>query len=142
MSNNKFESDDFFEETSIDDDFLFSNELKDIYPANKRTAVRYLRDDIKISLKATGFFKWRRVPEIKLIDISSKGVYISCTTNLKLKKAIILIFTFKDGKQFQIDGRVIHRFPKTSNCYGIKFNKYNHDLGDYLLETQDELNFK
>ena len=140
MSTKKSGFDYCLEELSLNEDLLFDDGLEGNLD-NARTAVRYLRDDIKVSFKANRLFKRVTVPEAKLIDISSKGAYISCSSKLKINKTITLIFTFNDGKQFKIDARVVHKFPQPSDCYGIKFDKVNHDLGDYMLETQDNLKF-
>jgi hypothetical protein len=109
---------------------------------NRRVAVRYLRDDIILILKQYSLLKWQILAQSKLLDISSKGAYICSSTRLDINKKIMLVFAFKDGKQFQTKGTIIHNHPKNTFCYGVVFKKMEHDLGDHLIESQEQLIFK
>lgn len=122
-------------------DSAFAIDENDL-PENQRIAVRYIRDDISLTLQKDGLFKWGNTPEVKLIDISSKGVHVSSDIEIKVKKKFILVFEFKDGKKFQTEGTVVYNHPEKSLRYGIKFKKFEHELSDYLVETQKELNLK
>ena len=122
--------------------FDFSDDLK----KNNRVAVRYIREDIaasvcKIRLFNFGFLINREIL-VELIDISSKGVLISTNKKLPLKKKITLTLKFEDTKTFQIKACVVRKTPALEYQYGIKFDRLNNELGDYLLETQRKLIFK
>ena len=54
----------------------------------------------------------------------------------------MLNLKFKTGRSFKIKGIVVHRTVLEPCQYGIKFNRYNDELGNYLLETQSKLIFK
>ena len=140
MATNEQKDENVLEEEEFTLDSEFSNEDNELYNKN-RIAVRYIREDITLTLKPDGFFKWGKPPQVRLRDISSKGVFVSCRTELKLKKKYILTFRFKDGKQFQTHGMVVNH-PENSLYYGIKFDTFEHELGDYLVVTQKDLNLK
>lgn len=140
---------------NIDDKKLLS-QLEDIPPyleqeqtddsdealVNRRLAVRYLRDDIIVVVKQFSLFKWRILPQVQLIDISSKGAYICSSTKLQLKNKLLMVFAFEDGKQFRAHGKIIYNNPKETYCYGIKFDQFEHALGDHLVKSQRQLIFK
>ncbi len=138
--------------TDLKNQFLFEDELppietndiddKDEVNNNRRVAVRYLRDDIILILKKYGLLKWQILPQSKLLDISSKGAYICSSTPLDINKKIMLIFAFKDGKQFQTKATIVHNHPTNTFCYGVDFKKMQHALGDHLIESQEQLVFK
>jgi hypothetical protein len=136
---------DFKDHTDTLDDLLnidFSDDLK----KNKRDAVRYIREDIaasvcKIRLFNFGFLTNKEIL-VELLDISSKGVLISTNKKLPLKKKITITLKFEDEKTFQIKACVVRTVPDLKYQYGIKFDRFNNDLGDYLLETQRKLIFK
>ena len=136
---------DFKDHTDTEDDWLnfdFSDDLQ----KNNRVAVRYVREDIaasvcKIRLFNFGFLINKEIL-VELIDISSKGVLISTNKKLSIKKKITLTLKFEDAKTFQIKACVVRKVPVLEYQYGIKFDRLNDELGDYLLETQRKLIFK
>lgn len=105
---------------------------------NKRISVRYRRNDIKAKLKLRGLFSSREMP-VELLDISSKGAAIRSDEKLKLKKRVILSVQFTDQKSFNIDAKVVH--VQDASRYGLKFERYQGDLAEHLLETQTDLEF-
>lgn len=114
---------------------------------NKRIAVRYVREDIAVSVcKISSFsflgFLFNKEILVELIDISSKGVLIGCNKKLRVNKKITLTLKFEDSKIFKINAKVVRKTPGQQNQYGIKFDRLNNDLGDYLLETQRKLVFR
>jgi hypothetical protein len=114
--------------------------------SNKRIAVRYVREDIaasvcKISLYIFGF-RFTKDILVELIDISSKGVLIATNKKLKVNKKIILTLTFEDSKTFKINAKIVRKSVGQENQYGIKFDRFNNDLGEYLLKTQRKLVFR
>ena len=140
ISNNKdenTESADF-----LDTEFWDTPILDDNLENNQRIATRYIRDDIELCIKKSGFLNFGKPAVLKLIDISSKGVLFSTEKKLKLNKQITLSFTFKDNKQYEIKATVVRReFSTPVNFYGVKFKRFSHELGDHLLDTQNDLNF-
>jgi len=121
----------------------FSNNTR----KNKRIGVRYVREDIaasvcKISSFSFGFW-FNKEMLVELIDISSKGVLIATDKKLKVNKKITLTLTFEDSKTFTVKAKVVRKAQSEgNNQYGIKFDRLNNELGDYLLETQRKLVFK
>lgn len=120
-------------------------DLLDNQPQSKkniRVATRFIREDIAASIKAPGILSFAKTIPVNLMDIASRGVLISTSQQLGINKKITLTLQFKSGKVFVIKGRVVRRSDSSRNEYGIKFDCYNNELGDYLLETQGKLIFK
>ncbi|MBS3964451.1 MAG: PilZ domain-containing protein [Methylomonas sp.] len=105
---------------------------------NQRLAVRYLRSDIKATLKVANFFYPRLYP-IVLRDISSKGAAILCEKKIRKNTTVCLYLLFGDGKRFAIDARVVH--SQAYPVHGLKFCKRNFELAEHLLQTQSDLSF-
>ena len=124
-----------------DDDEIFGALITDEQSDNHRSAVRYVRDDISASLQKHGLFKLSKKTDVKLLDISSKGAAIECEKKLKLNDKIILELIFADFQEFAIEAKIVYQ-AENKKQYGIKFDRYNHELGDYLLSSQNDLIFK
>lgn len=121
------------------EDEIFSLLINDQQDDNKRKAVRYIRKDIKASISKTGRLFSSKKTFVTLIDISSKGAAITSKKKIPFKK-IVLILTFPDQKKFSISATIAYRGE--SNKYGLKFDKYNDELGNHMFATQDDLLFK
>jgi PilZ domain len=139
MANTKDNSQDLEDWTKLD----FSNNTR----RNKRIGVRYVREDIAASVcKINTFsffgFLFNKEMVVELIDISSKGVLIATSKKLRINKKINLTLTFEDAKTFKISAKVVRKAHGAGNQYGLKFDRLNNDLGDYLLATQRKLVFK
>jgi len=136
---------DFDENLEFPDD-LFDIDFSDVPITNKRVATRYIREDIAASVcKISWFnfgFRFNKDIFVELIDISSKGVLIATSQKLPLNKKITLTLTFEDLKSFIIQAKVVRKALADQTQYGIKFDRTNDALGDYLLETQRKLVFK
>lgn len=109
---------------------------------NHRVATRYVRKDISLSISGLHLFELGRSAPAELLDISSKGLLIGCQRKLTLRKKIKLSLRFKSGREFQLQGTIIRVSTTSPTEYGIKFDRFNDELGDYLLETQEHLIFK
>jgi len=136
---------DFDDNLEFPDD-LFDIDFSDVPITNKRVATRYIREDIAASVcKISWFnfgFRFNKDIFVELIDISSKGVLIATSQKLPLNKKITLTLTFEDLKSFIIQAKVVRKALADQTQYGIKFDRTNDALGDYLLETQRKLVFK
>jgi hypothetical protein len=109
---------------------------------NQRKTVRYIRKDIVAAVAKISLFNVGKIFKVKLHDISTRGVFISTQKKLKLHCKLTVFIIFKDGKKFSISAKIVRQKKLKVNFYGIKFDACNHDLGDYLLETQVDLIFK
>ncbi len=109
---------------------------------NKRSATRFIRDDITATVNVDGLFGSSKTIAVELRDITSKGALISAHQELIVNKKIQLTLHFKSGKIFVINAQVVRHTDKACYEYGIKYDRYNDELGDYLLETQQKLVFK
>ncbi len=109
---------------------------------NRRIAVRYIRSDIKISFIQTGLFKSSKQYDAELLDISSKGIAIACKDKLPINQKVTIHLTFSDKKKFSIKSRVVYQSDIIMEQYGIKFDQLNNELGDYILASQNNLDFK
>ena len=130
MTNNNKSEDDF---DALDHDIELDDSL-----VNNRISVRYRRNDISATLKIRNLFFSRQTP-VKLLDISSKGAAIRSDIKLKLKKRVSLVVQFKDQKSFTVNAIVVHNHDAPR--YGLKFDSYQGELAEHLLETQTDLKF-
>ena len=129
-------------ENDIDNnDEFFNMVFTDAQTNNSRIAVRYIRTDITTSLTKPGLFSFSKKIPVKLLDISSKGACIECELKLRIKRKTTIELIFKDNHSFNLNATIVHR-SKNKNQYGLRFDKFNHDLGDYLLSTQKDFTFK
>ena len=117
------------------------------FKTNRRLGVRFVRHDIEVALCKAGmlelaFNTMRKDIPVQLIDISSRGVLISSNLKLNVNKKIILTLRFADDRQFQIPSIIVRKENRGTSLYGIKFEKTNHRLAEYLLITQKVLTFK
>jgi hypothetical protein len=113
---------------------------------NKRTAIRYIRSDIAVTITKPGINLTKFIP-VKLIDISSKGATIEFRKKIAINQKVILHLLFQDNRNFTISAQIIHLAKnayknKNKNKHGLKFDHINDELGDYLLASQQELKFK
>lgn len=136
---------DFEENMDFPDD-LFDFDFPEETIKNQRVATRYIREDIAASVCKISWlnfgFRFNKNIFVELIDISSKGVLIATDQKLPVKKKITITLTFEDHKSFVIPAKVVRKADIQGSQYGIKFDRTNDDLGDYLLETQRKLVFK
>ncbi len=109
---------------------------------NQRVATRCVRPDISAYLSDLGLFSFGKAISVKLLDITSKGVLIATDKKLKVNQKLTLTLCFHSGKTFTIKASIVRIAPLSRYEYGIKFDRYNNELGDHLLTTQSQLVFK
>jgi len=129
-------------EFSGNPDDIFNLDFTKDLPENNRFAVRYIRTNIKASILKVRLFGLGKPLGLELLDISSKGALISTNKKIRKNKKITLILEFEDGKTFEISSKIVRLEKDQAYQYGIKFDRFNHDLGNYLLETQVDLVFR
>lgn len=121
---------------------IFALDMSDgLVESNRRAAVRYVRQDITAILIKKSLFRAQEIL-VQLVDISSKGATIACSDKLKRKNKVKLSLTFQDGKRFTLPATVVHAEDAPQKRYGLKFERCNDKLGDYLLSSQNDLIFK
>jgi hypothetical protein len=130
-----------FDETN-DLDVLFNSNYPEDLVKNHRIATRFVREDIDASIGDLGLLSRGKTFPVKLIDITSKGVLIESEKNIKVGQKLTLTLQFKTGKTFVIKAKVVRIAAESKKQYGIKFDKFNNELGDYLFDTQTKLVFK
>lgn len=112
---------------------------------NQRFTTRYIREDINATITYPGLFYFDK-SEIgtQLLDIASNGALVLASKKIPLHRRIILHLAFPTGKRFDIACQCVHLHeqPSAGFQYGIKFDQYNNELGDYMLETQTKLLLK
>jgi len=125
----------------------FAGNDTDLY-VNQRRTVRYIRKDV-VARICKGYLpnvlglKWfRQEIRAKLLDISNRGCLIRSFEKLALDEKILILLTFKTGKQFVIKAVVVREAKGRGYEYGVKFIEYNDELGEYMLKMQRELLFK
>ncbi|MBK8814853.1 MAG: PilZ domain-containing protein [Methylococcaceae bacterium] len=116
------------------------------FETNRRMSIRYLRNDIGVTVRKIGLFNFtflmHKNSSVKLIDISSRGVLIATNMRLATNKKIILTLRFADFREFEVPGKVVRKSIGELQFYGIKFDHLNDALADHLLATQRKLAFK
>jgi hypothetical protein len=132
---------------NFDDNTETPDDLFDFDPSqnqfiNNRITTRCLREDIKATLCKKRLFHLGRETPVDLIDISSKGVLVLSNQKFSIHDKVTLKLEFDSGKTFEIKAAVVRKSTPQGNNYGIKFDRYNDELGDYLFETQKKLVFK
>lgn len=143
-NDNKNKIDDLFN-FDFSEDLLDINFLDKIRKQQQRATVRYVRDDIAVAICKTNPIIFGReifIELAELIDINCRGALITTSASFRVNEKIMLNLKFKSGRSFKIKGVIVHRTVLPPCQYGIKFNRYNDDLGNYLLETQSKLIFK
>lgn len=114
----------------------------EIRPDNHRKSTRYIRQDIKVRVLFGNALGLKKTIETELNDISSRGALVTTPCKLGISKKITLVITFDDGQIFRFSGKIVRKCPSARYRYGIKFERQENDLGDYLLKTQTDLTFK
>jgi hypothetical protein len=129
---------------TISDDYkdYLKTDVLDHKIDNSRIATRYIREDIAVSITSKNLLGISKRIEAKLLDITSKGVLVAATEKMAINKNIVLHLRFTTGKVFDINAKIVRNAAADKNEYGIKYDFYNNELGDYLLETQSKLIFK
>ena len=127
---------------TLDIDDIFCPVSSDDLEANRRNTVRYVRGDIKASLSNVITCFFCAPLQIQLLDLSTKGALIFSDRKIRKNKKLTFILEFEDGRTFEIKARVVRLDAYRPNTYGIKFDKYNNALGDYIFKTQTNLTFK
>ena len=120
-------------------DFLDQEVTLDSTWSNKRSAVRYLRNDIRAAVKIHSIWFPRLFP-VALRDVSSRGAAIFSDKKLGKKKRICLYLLFNDGQRFDVEATVVHT-DYVNHRYGIKFASIQKELAEHLLHTQTDLFF-
>ncbi|MCQ8117109.1 PilZ domain-containing protein [Methylomonas rosea] len=120
-------------------DFLDQEVTIDSSWSNKRSAVRYLRNDIRAAVKVKSIWFPRLFPVV-LRDVSSRGAAIFSEKKLGKNKRIFLYLLFSDGTRFDIAALVVH-CDRENGRYGIKFDNIEKHLAEHLLHTQTDLLF-
>ncbi|OQW79868.1 MAG: hypothetical protein BVN35_00330 [Proteobacteria bacterium ST_bin11] len=120
-------------------DFLDQEVTIDSSWSNKRSAVRYRRNDIRAAVKVKSLWFPRLFPVV-LRDVSSRGAAIFSEKKLGKNKRICLYLLFNDGVRFDIQAAVVHCDHENSR-YGIKFDNIEKSLAEHLLHTQTDLLF-
>ena len=132
---------DYNQET-LEFDNISGPVISDNLETNRRITVRYVREDIKASLSNVKIHLFGPPLTIQLLDLSTKGALISSDKKIRKNKKLTLVLEFEDNRTFEIEARIVRLDAFIPNTYGIKFNKYNDELGDYILKTQTDLIFK
>ena len=127
---------------TLDIDNLSGPVISDDLEANRRITVRYVRGAIKASLSNVIICFSCAPLQIQLLDLSTKGALISSDRKIRKNKKLTIILEFEDGRTFEIKARIVRVDAFSTYTYGIKFDKYNDALGDYIFKTQTNLIFK
>lgn len=116
------------------------------FKTNQRLGVRFIRDDITVSIHKSSMFSLgltaRKDFTVSLVDISSRGLLIASPIKLNISKKISLNLCFADQREFDIMGTVTRKQDGEGLLYGIKFDKVNNRFADYLIVSQKNLTFK
>ncbi len=127
---------------SIENDF-FHLALDQGQENNQRTAIRYVRTDIEVSVSSSNPFNLSRHLAVTLLDISSKGASIQCSTDFSTKAKVTLNVIFEHNINFTIPAKVVYKSKSINQIkYGLNFSQFHHDLADKIVETSQTLKVK
>lgn len=116
------------------------------FKSNQRLGIRFVRDDIAVSVRKSGMFSLGLTAKkdfpVSLVDVSSRGLLIASPIKLNISKKISLNLCFADQREFEIIGTVTRKQDGEGLLYGIKFDKVNNRFADYLIVSQKNLTFK
>jgi hypothetical protein len=121
---------------------LSSADFLEYLAKNNRIAARFVREDIAAAIGDLGLLNFGKVFAVGLLDINSRGALIESKKKLNIGQTLTLALKFRTGKLFMIKSKVARISPTSGDQYGIKFDRYNDELGEHLLETQSDLVFK
>ncbi|GAB4263738.1 MAG: hypothetical protein Kow0065_14490 [Methylomicrobium sp.] len=107
-----------------------------------RKSIRYVRSDIRVQLVSTNVLSIAKKIDAQLLDVSSKGIRISTDEKLSVGKKLTVKLYFDDGEKFTITAKVVRQDSSNRQHFGLKFDKQENVLADYLLQTQTDLVFK
>ncbi len=134
-------------QTEVPNNQNWFNQHKNVpFTTNRRLGVRYIRDDILVSLRKShflrlGFPSMNEETFVRLLDISSKGASIATDVKLSVNNKVNLTITFMGSKSFDMPGRVVRITKANRPIYGIKFDEVNNRMADYLVSAR-KLAFK
>lgn len=128
---------------------IFEIAKSDAQYQNQRKSVRYVRKDVTVFISQAdifgsySLFSHSRPIKVKLFDVSSRGILVAGPSWLRLRKnkKILLTLIFNSNRMFEISAKVAREIMEDRRLYGIKFDKVNDGLGDYLVESQSDLIF-
>lgn len=117
------------------------------FATNRRLGVRYVRDDIIVSLHKMNFLNLdikvlRDETFVRLLDISSKGASVTTDMKLAVNNKIRLTISFIGAKSFEITGKVVRVSQGKRPVYGIRFDQVNNRMAEFLVSSQKKLTFK
>lgn len=131
------------------DDFNFFDKSKRVI--DRRAAVRYVRDDINVSIYSVLPISFSHNKTLKLVNINSRGMLLESRHSLTATTGKVFTFCLKftTGREFKVKGKIVNQtilasihYEGIKFFYGIKFDHYNNELGEHLLETQSHLIIK
>jgi PilZ domain len=132
---------------SDDGTHWFNKHKVKVFADNRRLGVRYIRDDIFVSLHKLNFLNldikaFREETFVKLLDISSKGASVATDLKLNVNNKVLLTIAFMGSKSFTIQGKVVRVSMAKRPVYGIKFDQVNTRMAEFLITSQKKLTFK
>ena len=104
-------------------------------------SIDHVIDTEKATLNLVYLFDSSSQINCKYGDFTSSGIQLLTDEILETNNKVTLKLQFSDGKTYQTNAKIIHYKKLIKNHYGIKFEKSNHMLGDYLLQSQKNLSF-
>ncbi len=106
---------------------------------NRRSAVRYSFEPIKMILKKNSVFGFSQNVPVLILNNSSKGAYIYLKKPRRLYGSVVLEVQLDAKTGLTIPARVIRK--ENNNKYGLYFLKYQHELTEYLINSGQKINF-
>jgi hypothetical protein len=97
--------------------------------------------DKKASLVKVNLFGAGNPINAKYRNLTFDAVQILTAAILQDDSTLSLVFNFSDGEQLKTEAKIVCQRKFISHYYGIKFEKFNDELGDHLLTTQTDLFF-
>ncbi len=103
---------------------------------NQRKAVRYTSSASVATVTFKPLFRARQHINIKLINISSKGVRIHSKYNFSCKSNVIFNLKIKGKPTWKVSGKIVRLYGHSE--FGIAFDTIQHPLIDQLIANNTD----
>ena len=112
--------------------------IKESTVANQRKAIRYYSSTNKATVTFKPLFRSRKIIDILIVNISSKGARISAEHKFSRKSKIILNLKIEGETLWQVPAKVVRLYNNTE--YGIAFDSVQHELVDQIMQHETDFN--
>lgn len=133
---------------STENEFIVSAKVvqltikEDYLSIHKFPTIHNLLKNNEVNLESLDLYESNDKIIAKYRNLCSDNVEILTFSPLSNKKQHTLLFNLSNGENYKTDTEINYNKHRKYKNYGIKFDRPNDELGEYLIETQTDLVFK